>query len=139
MVGDGNEEQNAFGTAVRLRREAQGWTQADLSMHSGVSQSQVSKLERGEVEPMLSTAKAFARAFGVSLEALVSNEAAAATHARPQGDTFADIAQAIHAGRVAEASGKALSLPQPVIELAEAQAVGRAASLGRTGGWQRVE
>ncbi|WP_226578817.1 helix-turn-helix domain-containing protein [Acuticoccus sediminis] len=34
--------------SVRSRRRARGWTQVDLSVHSGVSQSVISDFERGK-------------------------------------------------------------------------------------------
>ena len=40
-----------LGTVVRLIRQARGWRQEDLSDKSGVSQSAVSRIERGQIGP----------------------------------------------------------------------------------------
>ncbi len=40
-----------FGTAIRLVRQRRGWRQTDLAERSGVSQSAISRIERGHVGP----------------------------------------------------------------------------------------
>jgi transcriptional regulator with XRE-family HTH domain len=55
---------------IRTRSDA-GMTQRDLSERSGVSQPQISQLERGVQEPRLSTIKALAKALGVDAAALI--------------------------------------------------------------------
>ena len=40
-----------FGTSIRVVRQRRGWRQADLAAKSGVSQTAISRLERGHVGP----------------------------------------------------------------------------------------
>lgn len=40
-----------FGTVIRLTRQARAWRQRDLSDRSGVSQSAISRIERGQIGP----------------------------------------------------------------------------------------
>lgn len=55
-------------TALRLER---GWTQEQLAERVGTRQSSVNKLERTGTDPGILTALKYAKAFGVSLDALV--------------------------------------------------------------------
>lgn len=64
-------EQRAFaGNLVRLRMAA-GMTQDELAAQSGLSQSNISTLEKGTWEPRLSTIFALARALRVAPAELV--------------------------------------------------------------------
>lgn len=56
--------QKAFGNHLRRLREQVGWTQIDLSIHSGVSEYQISIIENGHQGPNLQTIKAIAVALG---------------------------------------------------------------------------
>jgi putative transcriptional regulator len=51
-------------------RERLGLTQADLAAAAGVAKNTVSRIERGEYEPAVSTFLALAKALGVSLSEL---------------------------------------------------------------------
>lgn len=64
-------EQRAFAANLMRLRLAAGVTQDQLAAKSGVSQSQISALEKGIWEPRLSTILALAKAFGVAPAALV--------------------------------------------------------------------
>lgn len=44
-----------FGENVRAARLARGWTQEDLSQHSGLAVVQISRVERGKREIRLTT------------------------------------------------------------------------------------
>ncbi|MHB8618448.1 MAG: helix-turn-helix domain-containing protein [Chloroflexota bacterium] len=57
---------------VRSLRRAKGWTLDQLSGMSAVSRSMLSQVERGEANPTLGVAFRIARAFGVSLDDLVT-------------------------------------------------------------------
>lgn len=57
---------------VRRLRRAKGWTLEELAATSGVSRSMLSQIERGEANPTLAVAFRVARAFGVSLDDLVT-------------------------------------------------------------------
>ncbi len=63
-----------LGTRVRERREALGWSQAELAEAAGVTPNYVGVVERGEKLPTLQTLAAIADAFNVSMGALLSEE-----------------------------------------------------------------
>lgn len=54
---------------ARLRL-SQGWSQAELARRAGTSQSYVARLERGQIDPQLSTLRKLASVLGVSIEVL---------------------------------------------------------------------
>ena len=64
-----------LGTRIRERREALGWSQAELAEAAGVTPNYVGVLERGEKLPALETLAAVAEAMRVSMGALLSAEA----------------------------------------------------------------
>ena len=41
---------NPIGVRIQELREVKGWSQAELSRRSGVAQSMISRLERGDVD-----------------------------------------------------------------------------------------
>jgi DNA-binding XRE family transcriptional regulator len=54
--------------ALRLRK---GWSQAELARRAETSQPYIARLERGQVDPQVSTVRKLARALGVSIAELV--------------------------------------------------------------------
>jgi transcriptional regulator with XRE-family HTH domain len=52
---------------VRRLRKARDWTQDDLATRVGLSRGAIGQIERGEVDPALSTAQAIADVFGVPI------------------------------------------------------------------------
>jgi transcriptional regulator with XRE-family HTH domain len=46
-------EPKELGRTIQTLREQQGWSQQDLAKNSGVSQGQISTMERGEGNPFL--------------------------------------------------------------------------------------
>ena len=59
----------SLGGFIKRAREDKGWSQRDLSRHSGVSISTVHNLEQGLVKTLrLETARLLARALGVSVD-----------------------------------------------------------------------
>jgi DNA-binding XRE family transcriptional regulator len=56
-----------FGEAVREAREAAGMSQADLASRMGTGQPTIARLERGGVDPKLSTIDRINRALGTEL------------------------------------------------------------------------
>jgi transcriptional regulator with XRE-family HTH domain len=64
---------------VRRLRQARGWTLDTLATASDVSRSMLSQIERGEANPTLAVAFRIARAFGITLDALVEASASAGT------------------------------------------------------------
>jgi transcriptional regulator with XRE-family HTH domain len=54
-----------FGENVRRARKARGWTQEDLSGHTGLAVVQVSRVERGAREIRLTTMLRLVRALDV--------------------------------------------------------------------------
>jgi transcriptional regulator with XRE-family HTH domain len=56
-------------------RKQKGWSQWRLAQEAGIPQPSVSRLESGNIEdPLLSTIEKIAKAFGVSIDYLVSEE-----------------------------------------------------------------
>jgi transcriptional regulator with XRE-family HTH domain len=52
---------------VRRLRKARDWTQDDLATRVGLSRGAIGQIERGEVDPALSTAQAIADVFGTPI------------------------------------------------------------------------
>jgi transcriptional regulator with XRE-family HTH domain len=61
----------AFGLAVRIVRTRRGWTQDQLDRAAGLASGHVGRIERGEVDPNLSTQEKIAGALGISLAELM--------------------------------------------------------------------
>lgn len=59
------EYQVTFGRHLRELRERRNWTQLDLSAYSEVNETQISKIENGEVGPNLQTIRVLAVALGI--------------------------------------------------------------------------
>ena len=53
-------------------RQARGWSQTDLAMRTHRSRVYITRLEAGRHDPTLSTLRALAKAFGVSLSELLA-------------------------------------------------------------------
>jgi transcriptional regulator with XRE-family HTH domain len=51
-----------LGNQVKVYREAQNWTQTEMALRVGMSQSQLSKIEKGRAEPNMRTVKKIAKA-----------------------------------------------------------------------------
>jgi XRE family transcriptional regulator, regulator of sulfur utilization len=74
------QEQYQLARQLFELRRARGWTQKQLAARSGVQQSELSRIERGEGNPTFRTLSALARALDVRLDfvdALVSEDAGA--------------------------------------------------------------
>jgi transcriptional regulator with XRE-family HTH domain len=70
-----SREPTKYGLWARLRRQAAGLTQQALAVKTGLSVSAVGRFEAGRFpDPRASTLKALAKALGVTLDALVSDE-----------------------------------------------------------------
>lgn len=61
----------AFGRLLKEQRKLSQFTQADLSLRSGIAKSFVSRMERGLACPTIDTIFKIANAFDVQPEALV--------------------------------------------------------------------
>jgi transcriptional regulator with XRE-family HTH domain len=66
---------NLLGARLRERREAVGWSQAELAEAVGVTPNYVGVIERGEKLPTLETVEAVSRALGVSVGTLLADDA----------------------------------------------------------------
>jgi transcriptional regulator with XRE-family HTH domain len=64
-----------LGARLRARREALGWSQAQLAEAVGVTPNYVGVVERGEKLPTLETVEAFGRALGVRIAQLLVEDA----------------------------------------------------------------
>jgi transcriptional regulator with XRE-family HTH domain len=60
-----------FGARVRAARHAKGWTQEDLSEHTGLAVVQVSRIERGVREIRLTTLLRLLAALDASADELL--------------------------------------------------------------------
>lgn len=58
-----------------LRLRAEGWTQQEIASKSGLSQTLISKLMRGEGNCQLDSALKLAKAFGVTVEEMTDTQA----------------------------------------------------------------
>jgi transcriptional regulator with XRE-family HTH domain len=65
-----------FGERVRRLRGERGWTQEELAWEAGVSQAQISLLERGTSEPRGSTLESLADVLDTTMDALWIGERA---------------------------------------------------------------
>jgi len=65
-----NQAPGASGTALRLARQARGYSQQQLAGMAGVSRQAVSAVESGVSDPSLRVALALARALGMTVEEL---------------------------------------------------------------------
>lgn len=71
-MGRPDEPQPALGKAIRQLREKRGTTQEALAFEAGVTTGTLSLIERGQSNPAWGTAKAIAKALGVSMGELAS-------------------------------------------------------------------
>ena len=131
-------EKAISGEKVRALRKARGWTQMQLAHTSGVSQSALSRIERGDSDgSYASTLRALARAFGcaegdlsdgapLDIQMIPADDAAPTHASRPDVEDLA--AEVIASGVVPEvyvrdviASGsmQALNIPLTAAALEE--------------------
>lgn len=61
-----------IGSTVRRLRQERGWSQQFLADRLGIAQSAIGQIERGEINPLLTTLFDLARALDVSPADLVS-------------------------------------------------------------------
>ena len=62
-----------IGNSVRKLREGRFWTQEKLAGEAGMSQKQISQIERNQVEPRFSTVTKLAEVLGVEPTDLVDD------------------------------------------------------------------
>ena len=70
-AGEKRKEKRAFGEKLRALRNKRALSQKDLSTETGLSQSWLSRIEKGEARPTRDVLVRLAHFFGVSLEELV--------------------------------------------------------------------
>src|SRR4030088_691774 len=66
-----SEIRRAFGLAVRIFRERQGWSQAQLAQSAGIDRGYISRIESGSVDPGLEIQRRLANALSISHSALI--------------------------------------------------------------------
>ena len=68
-MGDTRDSEylEAFGNRIRKLRNERGLTQLELSYRVGVERSQIARIERGEINTTVSTARLIARGFEMTL------------------------------------------------------------------------
>jgi transcriptional regulator with XRE-family HTH domain len=71
----GDEISLRVGRAVKQQREAAGFSLRTLAVHSGISASMISDIERGAKSPTVSTVVQLAQALGVGVAALIDGGA----------------------------------------------------------------
>ncbi|MFB6261452.1 MAG: helix-turn-helix domain-containing protein [Thiohalorhabdaceae bacterium] len=69
---------------IREERKSTGLTQKDLAKHSGLDQSYISRLEKGEKVPGCDTAQEIARALGIPTCRLLGEEPERSTNLRAE-------------------------------------------------------
>ncbi|AWW41956.1 helix-turn-helix transcriptional regulator [Streptomyces cadmiisoli] len=55
-------------------RAEQGWTQAELAQHAGVSRQTINAIETGKFDPSLPLAFRLAKLFGLKIEEIFLND-----------------------------------------------------------------
>lgn len=79
----------ASGPLIRTRREARGWSQADLSRRSGLPETYIARVERGVVgTPRRVTLEKFGQALGMRVPGFYQDVGVPDPLATPQLDTF---------------------------------------------------
>ncbi len=81
-----------FGSQVLAWRQKLGLTQEELAAKTGLARLSISKIERGEVDPVLSTIRKLAVAFGVTIGTLIEKKVLFAQLTRQQLDKLAGAA-----------------------------------------------
>ena len=67
-----SDVRRAFGLAVRIFREREGWSQAQLSQAAGIDRGYISRIEAGSVDPGLEMQRRIADALGISHVELIA-------------------------------------------------------------------
>jgi transcriptional regulator with XRE-family HTH domain len=67
-----SEIRRSFGLAVRIFRDRQGWSQAQLAQASSVDRGYISRIESGGVDPGLEMQRRIADALGINLSELIT-------------------------------------------------------------------
>lgn len=62
----------AFGNHLRKIRNKKQISQEELNFNAGVGKNQIGNIERGEINPTLSTLRAIAKALNISLKELLA-------------------------------------------------------------------
>lgn len=79
-------ESENWGFAIKRLRENRGWTQDDLSKHSGIGRGYIAKIEIGLIKsPTRDTFAALAKGFSITLDEL--NEEITGQHLKSQTET----------------------------------------------------
>lgn len=79
MVRKKFEFSDAFAEAVKKHREARGLSRAALAEKSGLHQTYIGLLEKGQRSPNLDTVNAIAKALGVRVSKLIQDAETIAT------------------------------------------------------------
>jgi transcriptional regulator with XRE-family HTH domain len=72
MVEPRSPQHLAFGNAIRELRGERGWSQEELGHRSGLHRNYVGGIERGELNPSLTTILKLAKAFDVQPSELLA-------------------------------------------------------------------
>lgn len=123
-------EKAISGEKVKALRKARGWTQMELARASGVSQSALSRIERGDSDgSYASTLRALARAFGcaegdlsdgapLDIQTIPTDDAAPTQASRPDSEAIiadvlatSDVPEVYVRAAVNSGSMQALNIP----------------------------
>lgn len=80
------EIRRAFGLAVRIFRERQGWSQAELGRVARIDRAYLSKIENGSVDPGLEMQRRLADALSISHSELIAQALEEEERARRRAD-----------------------------------------------------
>jgi transcriptional regulator with XRE-family HTH domain len=67
-----SEVRRSFGLAVRIFRERQAWSQAQLAQAAGIDRGYVSRIESGSVDPGLEMQRRLSNALGITHTELIA-------------------------------------------------------------------
>ena len=89
---------NTLGLRITRLRQDKGWTQKELASRAGITENQVSRIEKDKMQPRRSTIKALANAFEIGFEdlealALISDDDASVQINQSDPDLAALISQ----------------------------------------------
>jgi len=69
-----DEQKKEVGKRVKELRTAKGWNQQKLADEADLTQSAIAQFEKGERLPSTTALQSMAKAFGISMEALLTQE-----------------------------------------------------------------
>lgn len=79
----------AFGRVIRAARRARNLRQSDLAALSGIAQADISRIERGQIAPTITTLLKLADALGAQIQLVLATGDGASADATGDSEVFA--------------------------------------------------